>query len=159
MTGGAVSTRQLTALRISFRSAAGSLRLGLLERGLDAVAEDIVILEKGAAELPAQLLAASTRRPSRSQVLGSSSFFFFFSGSPSSVASLFVVTFSLRCPSRQALLQRLGDLSEFSEELVAELLIERGAKVFVAGREAQRLDGLEVSWLCRRSGRSTVTFQ
>ena len=29
------------------------------------------------------------------------------------------------------------------EQLVAELLIERGANIFVAGIEAQRLDGFE----------------
>ena len=34
-------------------------------------------------------------------------------------------------------------MANFGEEVVAELVVERGAQVFVAGGEAQRLDGLE----------------
>jgi hypothetical protein len=44
ITGGAVSTRQLTALRICFRSAAESLTRRL-QRGVHTVAEDVVVLE------------------------------------------------------------------------------------------------------------------
>ena len=59
-------------------------------------------------------------------------------------AALFVVAFVVvAAPFGQALLQRGGDLGEVGEEVVAELLVERGAEVLVAGGEAQRLDGLE----------------
>ena len=61
----------------------GELDAGLLERGVHAVAEDVVVLEERRRPAPSRsLVATSTRRPSRSQVLGSSSFFFFFSGRP-----------------------------------------------------------------------------
>jgi hypothetical protein len=54
MTGGAVSSRQLTALR----SASGRRReldAGLLERGVHAVAEEVVVLEQRIAQRRAQL--------------------------------------------------------------------------------------------------------
>ena len=56
--------------------------------------------------------------------------------SASSSSSLVVAPFG------EPFLQRGGDAGEVLEELVAELVVERGADVFVAGGEAERLDGL-----------------
>ena len=59
-------------------------------------------------------------------------------------AVLFVFSLLLvAAPVGQALFQGLGDTGEVCEEGVAELVVERGAQIFVAGGEAQRLDGLE----------------
>jgi len=46
-------------------------------------------------------------------------------------------------PVGQKLLDLAGDGAEARKQLVAQLLVERGADVLVAGGEAQRLDGIE----------------
>ena len=123
----------------------GELDVELLERGVHAVAEDVVVLE----ELVAECLRAASwrlrragRRAPRSWRRAASS-----SSSREALlraAALFLVVLVLvAAPFGQALLQRGGDLGEVGEELVAELFVERGADVLVAGGEAQRLDGLE----------------
>src|ERR1035437_1716940 len=77
-TGGAVSTRQLTALRICLRFAAGSLRSAFLSAASTRSRKTLWSPKSMPPSTSRSLVAASTRRPSRSQVLGSSSFFFFF---------------------------------------------------------------------------------
>ena len=145
MTGGAVSTRQLTALRICLRSAAGSLMSAFLSAASTRSRKTLWSSKSVSPSASRSFVATSTRRPSRSQVLASSSFFFFFSGRP-----FFVLPPSSSSPSSSSLPQsarRFSSAAEILAKLVksvlAELLVERGAQVFVAGGEAQRLDGLE----------------
>ncbi len=123
----------------------GELDVGLLERGVDAVAEDVVVLEERVAQRLAQLRGDFDKAAVALPGLGVEQLLFLLLGQALlGAASLFVVAFVLvAAPVGQALLQRGGDLGEIGEELVAELLVERGAQVFVAGGEAQRLDGLE----------------
>ena len=97
------STRQLTARRIGFRSAAETLTVELLCRASStAVAELVVVLEQLIAYLLTQLLAISTSRASRSQPFASSSFFFFFSGNPFWRCVFLVLFFFVVSPFGQA---------------------------------------------------------
>jgi len=63
---------------------------------------------------------------------------------PLGAAALLVVALVLVvAPFGEALLQRGRDLGELREEVVAELVVEPGAQIFVTRGEAQRLDGFE----------------
>ena len=109
-------------------------------------------------------VATSTRRPSRSQVLGSSSFLRRFSGrplrapAPSSGSSPWPSSSSLphsarRFSSAAATWWKLQKSSSPNSSYSAARISsspEAKRKVSMA---------LSDSWLCRRSGRSTVTFQ
>ena len=82
---------------------------------------------------------------SRFQVSASRSFFFVFSGSPFFAASchlvLVVSSAVVVTPLVDELLQFLADEAcDFSNRVVAELFVERGADVLVARGEAQGLD-------------------
>ena len=123
----------------------GELDVDLLERGVHAVAEDVVVLEQVVAECLAQLRGGFDEAAVALPGLGIEQLLFLLLGQALlGAAALLVVAFVLvAAPVGQALLQRGGDLGEVREELVAELVVERGAQVLVAGGEAQRLDGLE----------------
>ena len=123
----------------------GELDVGLLERGVHAVAEDVVVLEERVAQRRAQLRGDFDQAAVALPGLGVEQLLLLLLGQALlRAAALFVVAFVLvAAPLGQALLQRGGDLGEVGEEVVAELLVERRANVFVARGEAQRLDGLE----------------
>lgn len=123
----------------------GELEICLIERGIHAVAEDVVVLEERVAQRLAQhrgdfdKAAVAFPSPGVEQFLS-----LLFGQSFPRAAALVVIGFVLvAAPVSQTLLQRRRDLGELVEEFVTELLVEGGAQVFVAGGEAQRFDGLE----------------
>ena len=145
MTGGAVSTRQLTALRISLRSAAESLMsVSPARRRRDRGKNCGLRRARRRARLAAWWrFRPDGRRAPRSWGRAAS-----FSSSPAGPSSCWRplrlrLLFVIAAPVGEAYLQRGGDLGEVAEEVVAELLVERGAQVFVAGGEAQGLDGFD----------------
>ena len=62
-------------------------------------------------------------------------------------------------PVVQPLGQRRGNLLELGEKRVAELRVERGAQPSSPELKRNVSMAWRLNWLCRRSGRSTVTFQ
>lgn len=133
---------------------------GSLERLVHPVAEQVVVLEKLVAKHGSQLggdldqVAVALPGPGVEQPL-----FLLLRQVLLGAAVFFVAIVLVVAPVGQVLLQRGGDLGETGEELVAELLIKRRADVLVAWVKRSALMALSVSWLCRRSGRSTATFQ
>jgi hypothetical protein len=123
----------------------GQLGAGLLQRGVDAVAEEVVVFEEAVAQRFAQdrghLDQAAVALPGRgveqllALLLGQALL--------RRAALVIVGLFVVATPVGQALLQRGRDGAEVVEEVVAEFVIQHGAQVFVTRGEAQRLDGLQ----------------
>jgi hypothetical protein len=116
----------------------GELDVRLIERSVHPVAEDVVILEEPVTQRLAELRGDFDKATVALPGLGIEQLLFLLIGQAlARAAALFVFSALLvATPVGEAFLQRGGDLTELREEVVAELLVERSAQVFVTGSEA-----------------------